>query len=228
MKIDLREIPILYMNMDDEPRRDRNMKILFNDLIEDLDFKKENIHRIPGTNRNPIKPAGVAEAHLSAIQFAKQFSGPVLILEDDLEIADFTDPVLEVPGDSDAVYLGTMQFGLDFSDAYAIVPEMPYDGITVNVEPIEYPNSPDLYRVISMTGGQSILYVTETYKRLLENSCKLSIRDGIAHDTYLATVQRLANVYCYNKPKFINKSCRWDSTFMLEQAFYDRGSPFQN
>jgi hypothetical protein len=38
MIIDLREIPILYMNMDEDKKRHRDMNILFNDLIEEYGF----------------------------------------------------------------------------------------------------------------------------------------------------------------------------------------------
>lgn len=225
MKIDLREIPIIYMNMNDDVIRDRDMKTLFEDL-SNYGFKKENVYRVPGLSRNPVRPSGISEAHLNAIKFAKRFDGPVLILEDDLELSNL-ETILDVPDDSDAVYLGNMKFGATFAGAYSSAPKMTDNGITVQVIPDVYSNNTNIYRVISMTGGHAILYITQTYKTILENSCKLSIESGIAHDTYLATVQRLANVYAYNMPFFINKTCRWDSTFLLEQALYNSGRPFK-
>jgi hypothetical protein len=226
MKIDLTKIPILYLNMDDDKIRYRDINIMFNDLVEYLGFDKNNIYRIPGTYRNPIKQNGVSEAHLAAMEFSKQFDGPFLVLEDDVELVPFTNTVLDIPDNSDAVYLGTMKFGLEFEKAYARPPKLPPDGITVNVVPDVYPDNPEIYRVLSMSGGQAILYVTDTFRTIVENSCKWGIDQSTHHDTYLATVQRLAYIYCYNKPFFINKTCRWDSTFMLEQAFYNKGKPF--
>jgi hypothetical protein len=225
MIIDLREIPILYMNMDEDTKRYRDMNRLFDDLIQEYGFRRENIYRIPGINKNPIKANGVSEAHLAAIEFSKQFDGPFLVLEDDLELGGF-DYIIDVPDNSDAVYLGTMPHGLDFNSAYPIYPERPTNGITVNVVPDVYSDNPKVYRVLSMTGGQSILYITDVFKTIVENSCKWGIEQNVCHDTYLATVQRLAYIYAYNEPMFINKSCRWDSTFLLEQAFYDKGKPY--
>lgn len=225
MIIDLREIPILYLNMNEDTRRFRDMNQLFDDLIDDYGFDRKNIYRIPGLDRNPIKQNGVSEAHLAAMEFSKQFDGPFLVLEDDLELASFS-YILDIPDNSDAVYLGTMCHGLDFNGAYPVYPERPNNGITVNVVPDVYPENPEIYRVLSMSGGQSILYVTDVFRTIVENSCKWGIEHSTCHDTYLATVQRLAYVYAYNQPMFINKSCRWDSTFLLEQAFHDKGRPY--
>ena len=225
MIIDLREIPILYMNMEEDTRRYRDINLLFDDLVEDHGFNRKNFYRIPGNTRNPIKANGVSEAHLAAMEFSKQFDGPFLVLEDDVELASFY-PTINVPDDADAVYLGTMSEGLDFHGPYPVYPERPNNGITVNVIPDVYPDNPELYRVLSMTGGQSILYITNVFRTIVENSCKWGIEQNTCHDTYLATVQRLAYVYCPNQPMFINKTCRWDSTFCLEQAFYDKGRPY--
>lgn len=225
MIIDLREIPILYMNMDEDKKRYRDMNLLFNDLIEEFGFKPENIYRIPGSTKNLIKANGVSEAHLAAMEFSKQFDGPFLVLEDDLELAAFN-YIIDVPDNADAVYLGTMPHGLDFNAAYPVYAGKPVNGITVNVVPDVYLENLEIYRVLSMTGGQSILYITDVFRTIVENSCKWGIEQNTCHDTYLATVQRLANIYAYNQPMFINKSCRWDSTFILEQAFYDKGRPY--
>jgi hypothetical protein len=223
--IDLREIPILYLNMDEDKRRYRDINLLFDDLVEDFGFDRKNIYRIPGKVRNPIKPNGVSEAHLAAMEFSKQFDGPFLVLEDDLELAGFKH-IIDVPDNADAVYLGTMQHGLSFLGAYPTYPEQPENGITVNVIPDVYPENPEIYRVLSMSGGQSILYITDVFRTIVENSCKWGMQDNMAHDTYLATSQRLAYVYSYNEPMFINKTCRWDSTFLLEQAFYGNGKEY--
>lgn len=213
------------MNMDDDKRRYRDMNLLFDDLVSDYGFKRENIYRIPGINRNKIKANGVSEAHLSAMEFSKQFNSPFLVLEDDLELAAFN-PIINVPDNADAVYLGNMLHGLEFENAYPIYPERPSNGITVNVIPDVYPDNPEIYRVLSMSGGQSILYITGTFRTIVENSCKWGIKDNTCHDTYLATIQRLANIYAYNQPMFINKTCRWDSTFILDQAFYGKGKSY--
>jgi hypothetical protein len=225
MIIDLREIPILYMNMDEDKKRYRDINLLFDDLIEEHGFKRENIYRIPGTNRNLIKANGVSEAHLAAMEFSKQFNGPFLVLEDDLELGAFN-YMINVPDNADAVYLGTMPHGLNFEAAYPVYAGRPANGITVNVIPDAYLENPEIYRVLSMTGGQSILYITDVFRTIVENSCKWGIEQNVCHDTYLATVQRLAYIYAYNEPMFINKSCRWDSTFLLEQVFYNKGRPY--
>lgn len=222
--IDLREIPILYLNMDEDQRRYRDMNLFFDDLVTDYGFDKNNIYRIPGKTRNPVKANGVSEAHLAAMEFSKQFSGPFLVLEDDLELAAF-DPIVNVPDNADAVYLGTMSHGVAFHGPYPYK-ERPNNRITVNVIPDVYEDNPDIYRVLSMTGGQSILYITDVFRTMVENCCHWGMQDNECHDAYLATAQRLAYVYSYNKPMFINKTCRWDSTFVLEEAFYDKGRPF--
>ncbi len=224
MIIDLKEIPILYINLDEDTKRFRDINLLFDDLVKDWGFKKENIYRIPGI-RNPIKANGVSEAHLAAMEFSKQFDGPFLVLEDDVELT-FLNSKINVPDDANAVYLGNSQHGLEFNNAYPLYPEKPNNGITANVLSDVYSKNKDLYRVLSMSSAHAILYINDVYRTIVENSCKWGIEQNVCHDTYLATVQRLAYVYAYNEPMFINKSCRWDSTFLLEQAFYDKGRPY--
>ena len=224
MIIDLREIPILYINMDKDIKRFHDMNLLFDYLVEDCGFKRENIYRIPGV-RNPIKANGVSEAHLAAIEFSKQFDGPFLVLEDDVELT-FLNSIVDVPDDANAVYLGNTQHGLGFNGAYPVYPEKPYNGITTNVVADVHSKNKDVYRVLSMSSAHAILYIDNVYRTIVENSCKWGIEQNTCHDTYLATVQRLAYVYAYNEPMFINKSCRWDSTFLLEQCFYDKDRPY--
>ena len=88
MKIDLKNVPVLWINRDADSSRYRNMQTLFRE------HNIKNHHRIKavegsGQNRDAIVASGCASSHIEAIEFAlKNFSPdePILILEDDAAV----------------------------------------------------------------------------------------------------------------------------------------------
>lgn len=221
MKIDLREIPIIYLNMEHDVRRREHLEFMLNDLVNTCGFKKENIYRVE-TALSPVKENGVSQAHLDGLAFADQFDGPFIILEDDV-FPTAVMPVVEIPDNTDAIYLANNSGGVSFAGPWTIADQDNYNdnGITVNVNPIE--DNPNLFKVNGMIGACAILYVTKHFKKAVEGACRVAIKDLRPHDAYIATFQRFFNIYAFNQPMFINLSGFWDTAFCLERSWYSKG-----
>ena len=101
MKIDLRKIPAVYMNLEQHTEKNDNMQ----QMLKDCGF--ENIIRMEGVPR-PDKPvAGCSAAHFKGLQ---EVDPPFILFEDDCVVKNFRHEI-EVPDDADGVYLGISSWG---------------------------------------------------------------------------------------------------------------------
>ena len=101
MKIDLRKIPAVYMNLEQHTEKNENMQ----QMLTDCGF--ENIIRMEGVPR-PDKPvAGCSAAHNKGLH---EIDPPFVLFEDDCVVKNFRTEI-EVPDDADAVYLGISSWG---------------------------------------------------------------------------------------------------------------------
>ncbi len=95
----------------------------------------------------------VADSHILSLQKP----GKVLILEDDCWFTNTFDPILVVPDDADAIYLGTSVYGMTGL------------GSTPNGTKI-IPVNERLDKPLNMLGIHAVLYLTESYKqKTIEN-----------------------------------------------------------
>jgi hypothetical protein len=118
MIIDLREIPVVWINLDSATK---------NAEIMEERFKKygfKNTHRRsglvipppPGTHQSIAHFMGCGKTHTGILE-DKSFSTPLLVLEDDIEFCDNFNPVIEVPNDVDGVYLGVSHGNMYYKSA---------------------------------------------------------------------------------------------------------------
>ena len=101
MNLDLREIPVIYINLD----RDVEKKEKIEKNLKSLGFK--TVIRSPGHLHPTGHRAGCSMAQHNAL---KELDPPFIILEDDATPSNFI-PEIEVPDDADAVYLGVSSWG---------------------------------------------------------------------------------------------------------------------
>ena len=181
MKIDLRKIPAVYMNLPQDTKKKNQME----SLLTKCEF--QNIIRVEGSYRPHNPPSGCAAAHYNGLC---EIDPPFVLFEDDCILMDAFKPVIEVPDDADAVYLGTSQWA-----RYLGV----FSGPFVHYEKV----SDDIVRTYNMLGGHSILYLTNEYvnmcKRISHHAAELI---GYNQDPGFAEVQKYFNVYCVNTPFF--------------------------
>lgn len=179
MKIDLKKIPAVYMNLKQHEEKNKKMK----SLLSECGF--ETILRVEGPYKPNNPPAGCAGAHYAGLS---EIDPPFVLFEDDCLLHNFK-PVIEVPDDADAVYLGVSQWAryLTFSG-----PFVHYDFVDDN-----------LVRVYNMLGGHAILYLTADYVRMCQRiSYHASEIIGYNQDPGFAEVQKYFNIYSVNDPFF--------------------------
>ena len=183
MKIDLREIPAVYMNLEQHKEKNKNM----HSLLSDMGFK--TVERIEGVLDSENSVAGCSKAHHKALE---TYNAPFILFEDDCGIAcDDYQLIFDIPDDAESLYLGVSSWGRmnghnGFYNQYDILPD--------------YPN---ILRIYNMLGGHSVLYLSQVYV----NICKrISKHAGYTiknyQDTGFADIQRYFNVYALNQPLF--------------------------
>ena len=145
MKIDLRKIPAVYMNLPQDVKKKENME----KLLTECGF--ETIIRTEGPYRPENPPSGCAGAHYNGLC---EIDPPFVLFEDDCILLDGFKHEIEVPDDADAVYLGTSQWARYWQ----------FSGPFVHYEKVD----DDIVRIYNMLGGHSILYLTSEYV----NMCK--------------------------------------------------------
>lgn len=179
MKIDLRKIPAVYMNLLQHTEKNEKMQ----KLLADCGF--EHILRVEGHHRPDNPPAGCAGAHYNGLC---EIDPPFILFEDDCHLLNF-EPEIEVPNDADAVYLGTSQWARYFS----------FSGPFVHYEKID----DKIVRVYNMLGGHAILYLTQDYVNMCQRiSHHASTILEWNQDPGFAEVQKYFNIYSVNDPFF--------------------------
>jgi hypothetical protein len=211
MIIDLREIPVVWINLDSATK---NAEIMQNRL-EKYGFK--NTHRksgliIPppeGTPREIYHFMGCGQSHIDILE-SLQYTTPVLILEDDVEFAEDFNPIIDIPEDSDGIYLG-----VSIGNRY-------YASKRYNE---------NYLRIGGILAAHAILYVTNTYRQNMANVGNHCLH--VLHqpwDMGTAHIQFSQKVYATNKPLFYQSNDRenankWQG--LTDCSLEDRNFNFQ-
>tara|TARA_B100002019_G_scaffold284632_1_gene292555 strand:+ start:3373 stop:4014 length:642 start_codon:yes stop_codon:yes gene_type:complete len=180
--LDLREIPIIYINLD----RDIDKKEKIEKTLGELGFK--NIIRSPGFLHSSGNRGGCSMAHHNAL---KEIDPPFIIIEDDAEIYDF-DPEICFPDDADAVYLGISSWGRMNGHSG---PFVQYDII-----------DDDMLKVYNMLGTHAILYLSDEYVSVCTKIAYHQFKTEGYIDVGFTDVQKYYNVYSFDSPLFYQSS----------------------
>lgn len=182
MNLDLRKIPTIYINLEKDKEKNQNISR----LLIDLGF--ENVIRLDAFSF-PEKPlSGCAFSWYNALQVVEP---PFLILEDDCVVKSFT-PEIEIPNNSDAVYLGISSWGRMNSHSG---PFVQYDKV-----------SDSLLRIYNMLSTHAILYLSSEYTSVCTKVAKHWADLGDHLDIGFAEIQRYYNVYAFDDPMFYQTS----------------------
>jgi hypothetical protein len=181
--LDLREIPAVYLNLKMHTEKNKSMQ----KMLKECGFKK--IIRVEGVLISDNPPAGCSAAHYNGL---REIKPPFILFEDDCVIKNFK-PIIEIPEDADAVYLGVSCWGRE-------------KGETTRQLIFEKINE-DLYRIYNMLATHAILYLTKQYVEICQRI--------VYHAAYIiesfpdigiAEVQKLFNVYVFDDPFFYQDS----------------------
>lgn len=193
MQLDLRNVPSRWINLDSATENAKQMVAQF----ERLGFTRHQ--RVPGQ----IIPVpqdlpshllkafgphymGCGQAHIDALQSVD--TAPVLILEDDAQVTDAFTPVITIPDNTDAVYLGIShgnrsQSVVDTHDGW--------------------------YRVFGMLAAHAVLYVSERYRQhAIQTAQDALYTRRIPMDNGFAASQYKFNVLACPMPAFIQSANR--------------------
>jgi len=190
MNLDLREIPFYYINLDDAVGRRETTET----QLTELGIK--SITRIPAI-RHTYGAAGTPRSMLKALEKAHN-GQPFVLMEDDVAVKRW-EPIIEIPDDADAFYLGISGWGRMNS----------HSGPFVQWENV----SDEILRVYNMLSGHAIMYISDRYidlaKRIAYHA-GYNIEDHV--DIGFAEVQRWHNVYAFDDPYFYQTSSGGNQT----------------
>ena len=186
MNLDLRDIPVVYINMDkDVDKRER-----IENHIDRLGFKTKI--RVPGVVHQDGARAGCALAQYNALH---EIDPPFIILEDDATPFDYN-PIISIPDDTDALYLGISSWGRMNSHSGPFV-QWDYYFKEVDI---------NLLRVYNMLGTHAILYLNSEYISVCEKIAYHQHNINEHVDIGFTDVQKYYNVYAFDQPLFYQTS----------------------
>jgi len=155
-------------------------------MLNECGFK--NIIRVEG-KYTPDRPlAGCSMSHYNALS---EVDPPFIVFEDDCKVKAFR-PTIEIPDDSEAVYLGISSWGRMNS----------HSGPCVQCESIGF----GMVRIYNMLSAHSVLYLDEEYTSLCRRISYNSYETAQHQDIGFAEIQRYYNVYAFNDPLFYQTS----------------------
>lgn len=179
MKIDIRNVPSYYINLES----DIDKKISVESLLQYLGF--ENVNRVQG-----IKAERGCEKSHHKVLSDKTVPTPCIVFEDDLLFTGNEDFVIEVPDDADAVYLGLSEWGrfLDFLGPGWVH----YDKVDDKI-----------VRIYNGLSAHAILYINPFYKEMVSKVAHYhGYENPSPFDVGIAELQKYFNVYAIDSPIF--------------------------
>ena len=182
INLNLLEIPVHYINL----KKDTEKNKLITENLKDLGFKKITRHEAIEHEKSLV---GCSRSHHMVLN---QLQPPFILFEDDIVINKFMEKI-NVPKNSDAIYLGNSSWGRKSSCSG------PY---------LEYKKIDDsLYQIFNMLSAHAVLYLTEEYKNICSS---IAHKFGYVYKNYqdigFAEVQKYFNIYCFNEPLFFQSS----------------------
>lgn len=182
MNLDLRKVPAIYINLQQDIEKNEYMY----NMLTELGF--ETILRVEASKFPDRHLAGCSLSHFNSLN---KVDVPFIIFEDDCRVKNFK-PMIEIPDNSDAVYLGVSSWGRMNS----------HSGPFVQYENLEN----GLLKVYNMLGAHSILYLSKEYASLCSKISKHAFYTAEHQDIGFAEVQRYYNVYAFDEPFFYQTS----------------------
>jgi GR25 family glycosyltransferase involved in LPS biosynthesis len=180
MKINLIDIPIYYINLDSAEERRKSTET----LLKMMGFR--NVNRVSAISHPKGRIVGCARSHYEIL---KQTKPPFIILEDDCALNKEFINEIEIPEDSDSLYLGISHWGryLNHSGPYVHFKEI----------------NEHIVRVYNMLATHAIMYLSESYVDICK---KVSYHYGYEVEGHLdigfAEIHKFYNVYSLDEPLF--------------------------
>jgi hypothetical protein len=152
MKINLRNVKTKWLNLDSATSNAERISKQCDDLGI-LDHSRHPAVVLPcpeGTRPSEVHYVGVGQTHINCLEENKD-AMPFLILEDDATLTEDYQNTIEVPDDTDAIYLGTSH-----GDGRYMAQDI----------------GGGLLRIGKMFAAHAVLYITERYRQAVVDVAK--------------------------------------------------------
>jgi len=144
------------------------------------------------------KPSyGNRKSSENALKIALTYEQPVMVFEDDANITEYYSPILDIPDDTDGVWLGTSIMGL-VDNWYSMSLHDPI----FTKHPTKLGEYKNFYKVENMLSAHAILFVSRRYKQEMYNYLKYCVNDVTAPDVIFAATMKNFNIYACKQPMF--------------------------
>lgn len=197
MKINILELPVFYINLKKEKQKDKETR----ELLEGVGFK--NINRFDAILCD-TKTEGCARSHQKILSEIN-VDGPFIVFEDDIEVNNGFNPIIDVPDNADAVYLGLSTFSLSNGRTNQdLIAEQVDDG---------------MYRIYNMLAAHAILYLNKDYYSFISKAISAMLDAGRNQDNARAETMKYFNIYAPQTPLFYQGGKHRDVTrFSLDKV----------
>lgn len=200
MIINLLDVPVYYINLDDDEDKRKSTET----LLKRMGFR--NVNRISAIFHPKGRIIGCARSHYEILKEAKP---PFIIIEDDCALnKDFVNEI-EVPDEADALYLGISHWGRYLN----------HSGPYVHCEKV----SDEIVRVFNMLATHAIMYISQQYVDICK---RISYHYGYEVEGHLdigfAEVHKLYNVYSFDEPLFRQYEWSAVTSGKLSSVSYDK------
>ena len=200
MKLNLIDIPVYYINLDDQDEKRKRTEA----ILKRIGFKY--VERFSAIKHDAGRIIGCALSHYDILNRAQV---PFIILEDDCTLNKEVPEFIEVPDNADSLYLGISHWGryLNHSGPY-----VHYSKVNDNI-----------VRVHNMLATHAILYLSQEYA----NMCKrISHHFGYEVENHLdigfAEIHKFFNVYSFDEPLFRQYEWSAVTTGKLSSVSYNK------
>jgi GR25 family glycosyltransferase involved in LPS biosynthesis len=180
MKINLTSIPVYYINLDEQEEKRKHTE----SMLKNLGFRY--VERFSAIKHDAGRIIGCARSHYEILKTQKP---PFIIIEDDCALNKIFTNEIELPTNSDALYLGISHWGryLNHSGPYVHITKI----------------NNDIVRVHNMLATHAIMYLSESYIDICK---RVSYHFGYEVENHLdigfAEIHKFYNVYCLDIPLF--------------------------
>lgn len=181
MNINLTNIPVYYINLDDQEQKRKQTE----SLLKQLGFKY--VERFSAIRHEAGRIIGCARSHHAIL--SKDIKPPFIILEDDCALNKKFTAEVSIPDDADAFYLGISHWGryLNHSGPYVHYTKV----------------NNQIIRVHNMLATHAIMYLTPEYVDICK---RVAYHYGYEVENHLdigfAEIHKLYNVYSFDEPLF--------------------------
>jgi hypothetical protein len=202
MYIKLLDIPVYYINLDDQEEKRKQSET----LLKQMGFRY--VERFSAIKHDTGRIIGCARSHHEIL---KNLKPPFIIIEDDCALNRDIINQIEIPDNADALYLGISHWGryLNHSGPYVHVTKI----------------NNEIVRVHNMLATHAILYLTQSYVDICK---RIAYHYGYEVEGHLdigfAEVHKYYNVYSLDTPLFRQYEWSAVTTGSISEVSFDKSS----